>query len=159
MGQYQGRMFPCLLLSLTPLAGASPLLPLKYPSYLRNKVGKREDSYGDSWHFGKKRSPWTGAWANIVWRPEGVDLKTPEKRDPQPSLSIWNSPIGGYLSSPRALRYNQIQSLPISPNLLLKRGLEFNSNLNSVPMMGKREDEQEIASDNEDIQHYNKSLM
>ena len=103
--QSQARMFPCLLLSLTPLAAASPLpdpsvnipsftsgfLPLKYPSYLRNKVGKREDSersasYADSWHFGKKRSPWTGAWANIVWRPEGVGLKTEEKRDPQPSL-------------------------------------------------------------------------
>ena len=98
-------MFPCLLLSFTPLAAANPLpdpsvnipsftsgfLPLKYPSYLRNKVGKREDSersssFADSWHFGKKRSPWTGAWANIVWRPEGVGLKTEEKRDPQPSL-------------------------------------------------------------------------
>merc|ERR1711997_598180 len=137
MGQYI-RMFPCLILSLTPLAAASPVasvyipsftsgfMPLKYPSYLPSKVSKREDSdpssYVDSWHFGKKRSPWTGAWANIVWRPEALDLKTPEKRDPQPSLSIWNSPIGGYLSSPRALRYNQIQSLPISPNLLLKRG-------------------------------------
>ena len=95
-------MFPCLLLSLTPLAGASPLpsvyipsftsgfMPLKYPSYLPNKVGKREDSqpssYVDSWHFGKKRSPWTGAWANIVWRPEDVDPKKPEKRGPQPSM-------------------------------------------------------------------------
>ena len=95
-------MFPCLLLSLTPLAGASPLpsvyipsftsgfMPLEYPSYLRNKVGKREDSepsaYVDSWHFGKKRSPWTGAWANIVWRPEDVDPKKPEKRGPQPSM-------------------------------------------------------------------------
>ena len=92
-------MFPCLLLSLTPLAGASPLpsvlipsftsgfMPLEYPSYLRNKVGKREDSEpSPSWHFGKKRSPWTGAWANVVWRPEGVDLKTPQKRNPQPSM-------------------------------------------------------------------------
>ena len=92
------------MLSLTSLVSAGPLpepsvyipsftsgfMPLKYPSYLRNKVGKREDSepssYVDSWHFGKKRSPWTGAWANIVRRPDGLDLKTPEKRDPLPSL-------------------------------------------------------------------------
>ena len=98
-------MLACLLLSLASLVTAGPLpepsvyipsftsgfMPLKYPSYLRNKVGKREDSersssFADSWHFGKKRSPWTGAWANIVWRPEAVDLETPEKRDPQPSL-------------------------------------------------------------------------
>ena len=68
----------------------SGFMPLKYPSYLPSKVSKREDSepssYVDSWHFGKKRSPWTGAWANIVWRPEALDLKTPDKRDPQPSL-------------------------------------------------------------------------
>ena len=75
--------------------------------------------------------------------------------------SIWNSPIGGYLSSPKALRYAEGARQWISPSLLLKRGLEFNSNLNSVPMMGKREDEQEIPSDNEDIQHYEnvKALM
>ena len=73
--------------------------------------------------------------------------------------SIWTSPSGGYLSSPAALRYAEGPRQWISPSLLLKRGLEFNSNLNSVPMMGKREEEQEIASDNEDIQNYSKALM
>ena len=42
-------------------------------------------AYRPSWQFGKredgavsveKRSPWTGSWANIVWRP---DLTLPSK--------------------------------------------------------------------------------
>ena len=39
-----------------------------------------------------------------------------------------------------------------------KRGLDFTSNLNSVPMMGKRELEMEMSSDNGDVEHFNEAL-
>ena len=37
----------------------------------------------------------------------------------------------------------------LSRDLMLKRGVDFTSGLNSVPMMGKREDEVFMESDNE----------
>ena len=45
-----------------------------------------DPAFVDSWHFGKKRSPWTGSWANIVWKPESVNTNTAEKREAPASL-------------------------------------------------------------------------
>ena len=49
-----------------------------FPKLMNQRTRKREDGpkpidtmagYRPSWQFGK-RSPWTGAWANILWRPD-----------------------------------------------------------------------------------------
>ena len=59
----------------------SGFLVPSYPKFLRARFAKRDpekpetinsmSSYRPSWQFGK-RDPWTGAWANIVWRPDIV---------------------------------------------------------------------------------------
>ena len=56
----------------------SGFLVPSYPKFLRARFAKRDDdpetinsmsSYRPSWQFGK-RDPWTGAWANAVWKPD-----------------------------------------------------------------------------------------
>ena len=60
---------------------------------LTQRESSSDPAFVDSWHFGRKRSPWTGSWANIVWKPEAVNTNTAEKRKALPSLRNQNKAI------------------------------------------------------------------
>jgi len=120
-----------------------------------------------------KRAPWTGAWANVVWKPAELQKSalTPGKRAPwtsawgallQPAHSKgssraankrsaipndWNSPWENMIRSPQGFRFNDAGHDFLSRDVMYKRGGDFTSNLNSVPMIGKRDPEPYITSD------------
>ena len=120
-----------------------------------------------------KRAPWTGAWANVVWKPASLQKSSiaPEKRAPWTSAwgallqpdhakssskaaskrsaipNDWNSPWENMIRSPQGFRFNDGGHDFLSRDVMFKRGVDFNSNLNSVPMIGKRDPEPYIASD------------
>merc|ERR1711879_74849 len=113
--------------------------------------------YRPSWQFGKrdeentedveKRNPWTGSWANIVWRPDLTQPTTVDKRSPWNAnrATLWpprftavgpgkRSPLPRTWSrGPKGFRYHADSPSWLSHDLMFKR-------MNDVPMMGKRED-------------------
>merc|ERR1711936_235222 len=127
VGAGAGRGPPslCVPASVYMPSFTSGFLPLDLPRHLRGKLNKRGESFVDSWHFGRKRAPWTSSWANILWRPQVVNNNGPEKRSALASLSMWNSPIGNYLRSPRGFRYSEGSRDWLEPSLVSKRGLDF----------------------------------
>ena len=72
--------------STEELEKRSPSLYYGYPILKRDSEGGKTlgdiASYRPSWQFGK-RAPWTGAWANIVWRP---GMTSPPQGDYLPTV-------------------------------------------------------------------------
>jgi len=122
----------------------------------------------DSNQIPDKRAPWTGAWANIVWKPAELQKSSlaPGKRAswtstwgslPKPNHSSaikrsaipndWNSPWENMVRSPQGFRFHDGGHDFLSRDVMYKRGEDFTSNLNSVPMIGKRDPEPYISSD------------
>lgn len=175
----------------------SGFLPPTYPKYMRSRFNKRE-RFPATWQLGKrepwtehvvniqygqpendsadvpeKRAPWTGAWANIVWKPSDLQKSAlvPGKRAPWTSAwgalpqpthtqsfsrsaskrsaipNDWNSPWENMIRSPQGFRFNDGGHDFLSRDVMYKRGGDFTSNLNSVPMIGKRDPEPYISSD------------
>jgi len=172
----------------------SGFLPPTYPKYVKSRYNKRE-RFPASWQIGKrvpwtdhmvdikygtlgddernsgpeKRAPWTGAWANAVWKPPTMHksqkkaswtsawgallqptiTKGYPSRDGKRSAipNDWNSPWENMVRSPIGFRFNDAGHNFLSRDVMYKRGGDFTSNLNSVPMMGKRDPEPYITSD------------
>merc|ERR1711892_1054056 len=124
----------------------------------------------DSADVPEKRAPWTGAWANIAWKPAALQnaAVAPGKRAPWTSAwgallqpthtktktskrsaipNDWNSPWENMIRSPQGFRFNDGGHDFLSRDVMYKRGGDFTSNLNSVPMIGKRDPEPYISSD------------
>jgi len=127
----------------------------------------------DSSEVPEKRAPWTGAWANVVWKPADLQKSslTAGKRAPWTSTwgalvkptttqeksrsenkrsaipNDWNSPWENMIRSPQGFRFHDAGTDFLSRDVMYKRGGDFTSNLNSVPMIGKRDPEPYISSD------------
>jgi len=143
------------------------------PTDLQNTAiapGKRASEPNDAADVPEKRAPWTGAWANIAWKPAALQnaAVAPGKRAPWTSAwgallqpthtktktskrsaipNDWNSPWENMIRSPQGFRFNDGGHDFLSRDVMYKRGGDFTSNLNSVPMIGKRDPEPYISSD------------
>ena len=108
----------------------SGFLPPSYPRYmLQQRYTKREAARPrlTSWQLGK-RSPWTGAWANIVWQPAEIrEAAANTKRSAVPN--DWNSPWENTIRSPQGFRFTQGSPDWLSRDLLYKGSFIYPSSV------------------------------
>ena len=177
--------------SLVP-SFTSGFLPQGYPKSLRERIGKREDTEGSrditlahyrpSWAFGKradddldKRSPWTGAWANIVWRPDMKSVAGKRFDSIRGGRSFISKPWDNFIRTPQVsdwwlascqqvinnclqgFRFNDDGGDWFARGMLQKRARNYVSGFNSVPMMGKR-DEEYVQQSDDDVEYLEESV-
>ncbi|XP_023338736.1 uncharacterized protein LOC111709325 isoform X2 [Eurytemora carolleeae] len=83
-----------------------------------------------------KRDPWTSAWANILYKPKSLTKGRDTKR------SAWGTPWESFLKSQQGFRLNDGDNNFLNNAVMYKRGERRHiQELNSVPMIGKRDPE------------------
>jgi len=93
----------------------------------------------------EKRAPWTSSWANILYKPAPL-LKKDSKRSAVPDA--WGSPWENFHRNRQGFRINDAEDRYFSNDVMYKRAQNHIQELNSVPMLGKRDPEPYSIVDN-----------
>jgi len=83
-----------------------------------------------------KRSPLTASWANLLYKP--AQLRQKQKKSALPSPT-WGNQWENVLRSPQGFRLNDADRHYLTNAVMYKRGMRHVQELNSVPMLGKRD--------------------